>query len=178
GCAPALPPQQFTPPTWTPSPSPTPPEGAPIGWQPDWTEDQIAVARIVDAYIDLTTRVAHDPAGVSLDEWSTVTDEPEWSRLIQWHESMIGLGYYGTGGVQIDRRRVESETVSDKGRRQFVVVECDDVSGQAVFDSDGQPLESQAETPSPERFVSRYTVQWVDVANNWLVIMRNQVGTC
>jgi hypothetical protein len=161
------------------APSPTAPEGMPVGYQDDWTAEQLAAAQVVDAYLALETKVAHDPSTAPIDQWAMIADDPEYSRILGWSQAMIGLGRRGSGTIGLEWRRVGQESVGDNGRRQIVVTECHDGSGLSLYDANGQEIEEDPEqAASSDRTEMAFTVQWVDGPSSWLVVLRAEEGSC
>jgi hypothetical protein len=177
GCTPAPPPQQFTPPpqaSWTPSPSPTPPDGAPFGWRPDWTEAQTAAAQTVDTLREWLNEVSRNSESADLLQWTDLTIEPAYSWFLNWHLGLRIDGIYATGSVVPVQRAVSPETLTEDGHRQVIVTQREDNSGMEVYTADGQPGGYR----DSECLVRSYSVQWVDGPDTWRIALMNEEGTC
>ncbi|MDR0417544.1 MAG: hypothetical protein LBH76_09610 [Propionibacteriaceae bacterium] len=156
-------------PSRTPSPSPTPPEGAPFGWQPDWTEDQVAAASLIDEYAAYVDEVAQDPAHNSGELWARFTTGAEYDRISDWQLAMINQGIHFEGPMVLQWRSVDPESISDTGDRQIRIVQCEDYSAQDLIAPDGQVAQFESEVQSTLIMRWSYLIQWIEAVNDWRV---------
>jgi hypothetical protein len=160
-----------------PRPSPTPPPDAPVGWQPDWTDDQAAAARIVDAYRDFSIKTCSDPLGVPGQGWSDVAIEPEREHAFGVHVRLVIDQQHTAGTIKVENRVVGSEQPTDDGGRAILVTQCEDSTDMVLLDANDDWV---PDVPNGEvdRTINNYSVSWVPEVNDWRVAVRHWGASC
>ncbi|MDR0416480.1 MAG: hypothetical protein LBH76_04045, partial [Propionibacteriaceae bacterium] len=131
-----------------------------------------AAARALDAHLDMTNRVPHDPSAIQVGDWMPYTVTSEYEDAMGWHRWMIANGYYEVGDTTVAWRRVNAEGTADDGRREIRITQCEDSTNVTMFEADGQP--AQFDEPLSDRLTIFYSVRWIDGPDVWRVGLRER----
>ena len=143
---------------------------------PTWTADQVAAVHIVDAYIEVATRLFSDPASANTGDWNTVSTDPQRASDVDTTLKNMARGWTSTGSpMAIATRRSVSPEETVDGRREIHVVQCQvDNPDYHVF-INGDPYA----IPGSHETTYDFTVQWVEDQQGWRVAARRQTSpTC
>jgi hypothetical protein len=152
-----------TPTSATPSPTPTGPARAPD--DPSWNADQLAAARVVDAYEEIKEAIWSDPVNTDLFRLTEVVDNPQLSIDISRVATMIDMDRIFVGGITPVSRSIREEQLVD-GQREIVVYQCqeDDPGSYVIEGGVERPVSGNS------REEIRYVVQWVERLQKWMVV--------
>jgi hypothetical protein len=147
----------------TPTPTPTGPVRAPD--DPNWTANQLAAARMVDAYEEWNEAAGADPKNADQIPMLQLTWEPFRTTATNNLIKLAASGQSYVGGFTPVIRVVEAEQVMD-GRREIVVQQCqeDNPGSYTIDNGETMPL------PGEPRVEYRYVVQWVEEVQGWRIV--------
>jgi hypothetical protein len=153
----------------TPTPTPTGPIRAPD--DPDWTENQLAAVRLIDALEEWEEAAGADPRNADQITMWQLTWEPFRTTTTDNLIKIASKGQSYVGGTTPVTRVVGPEQVMD-GRREIVVRQCQE-------DNPGAYVVENGETnppPGEPRVEYRYVVQWVEEVQGWRVVEKTKAN--
>jgi hypothetical protein len=160
----------------TPSPSPTP--LMPAGYDPSWTENQLAAVRVVDEYVSLVQAYRSNPddfvapndeAVMDIRPLEDVAAEPALSLVISQISVFFSRGLLAGGRLMVVNHVVNPEETTADGLQQITLQGCLDTSELVLLDAT-TGLEIIVERPF-FLMLYTYTVQWVSEAESWRVVL-------
>jgi hypothetical protein len=165
-------------PSQSSSPSPSLAPVMPAGYDPSWTENQLAAVRVVDAYELLmddykAMRVGSESIDGELQmntrPLERLAAEPALSSCIGQINSFLERGYLFGGGSEMVNHMVGMEEMTADGHRQLTILGCIDTSTSRLLNADtGEEI--YVERPFV-RMLYTYTLQWIDQANSWRIVL-------
>jgi hypothetical protein len=134
---------------------------------PDWTADQLAAVRVIDAYDMIKTSMWRDPANADLNRFREVLYTPQLEVDSNSMMALAQLQRAIIGDYTVVEQSVGDEATVN-GNREIVVLRCleDNPGGYIIDHGVQQPV------PGDPRWEMRYVVQWVEVKQQWLIVER------
>jgi hypothetical protein len=130
-------------PTPTPTPTPSPTVPVPAEYDPDWTQDQLDVVHLVEAFDRLDDAMHKDPR--NWGDWTKTEDVAADPMLFRWR---TGIREFQVSGK---RWSEEAETIHVEwwvepardvdGRQEINLSWCETLPSFKVFEADGQVTE-------------------------------------
>jgi hypothetical protein len=137
---------------------------------PDWTANQLAAVRVIDAYETLITSMWEDPPNADLNRLREVLYSPQLEVEANYMMAMAQIGRVIVGGYTTVKQVVADEATVN-GNQEIVVLRCheDNPDGYVVDQGVQQP-------PSGDpRGEIRFVVQWVEAKQQWLIVERTNM---
>jgi hypothetical protein len=170
--APSPSPARTSAPTPTPTPTSTPTGLVRAPDDPDWTEDQLAAARLLDDYEEWEEVTGTDPGNADQAPMAQLLWDPFLTTTTTNLVKTASKGNLYIGGFTPVIRVVGPEQVMD-GHREIVVRQCEE------NDPGSYVVENGATTPCGEsRTEYRYVVQWVEEVQGWRIVDSSEMGSC
>jgi hypothetical protein len=155
----------------------------PAGYDPSWTENQLAAVRVVDAYELLMydykarrveTVLTDGELEADTSRLENLVAEPALGIAIGEINAFLNDGLRAGGWSAMIDHAPGAEKMAAGGHRQITVLGCVDTSNISLFGSSGQ--EVHVNRPFLHLRYT-YTVQRVDETGDWLIVLVRGGGT-
>jgi hypothetical protein len=150
----------------------------PAGYDPSWTENQLAAVRVVDEYELLMDDYKAKQVDMDLVDGELymntrpledVVAEPALSSAIREINSTLNQGYLAGGTFEMVNHFVGAQQMTTDGHRQITVRGCIDTTKSILLYAD-TGNEAPLERPF-FRMLYTYTLQWIDEADSWRIVL-------
>jgi hypothetical protein len=134
-------------PTPTPTPTPSPTVPVPAEYDPDWTQDQLEVVKLVEAFDSLDNAMRKDPQ--NWDDWTKMPAIADGALLSGWREAMRifqDTGMRWSEDVEVIRVKWWVDPARDvDGRQEINLSWCRQATGGSIIHADGQVTKANLE---------------------------------